>query len=198
MPAPTPASDSGGTPASGSAGGVPAAARVRPGEAIVDLSCPFPQTPRGTAWEAVTDAVMGGLSAARLVRETVAGRPALRLTGTVRLENGGGFVQMALDLAAGGAAVDASACAGIALTVRGNGQTYGLHLRTLGLDRPWQSYRQAFAAGSDWAELLLPFAGFRAHRTDLPFDPSRLRRIGIVAIGRAFAADVALAGLRFA
>ncbi len=172
--------------------------RALPGTVIDDLSRPFPLTPLGTAWEAVTDAVMGGTSSVRLARAVVAGRPALHLTGTVRLDNNGGFVQMALDLAPGGAAVDASACAGIDLLVHGNGERYGLHLRTAGLDRPWQSYRHEFTASPGWRPLRLPFAGFRPHRTTLPFDPGRLRRIGIVAIGRAFLADLALAELRFA
>jgi hypothetical protein len=119
------------------------------------------------------------------------------MTGRVRLENDGGFVQMALDLAPGGGPVDASGFAGIALTVRGNAEAYGVHLRTADLARPWQSYRAAITAGQDWAEHRLRFAAFEPHRTDVPFDPARLRRIGLVAIGRAFEADLAVADLRF-
>ena len=52
----------------------------------------------GTRWQLVTDRVMGGVSDGTLVRETVSGRPALRMRGDVSLENNGGFVQMALDL----------------------------------------------------------------------------------------------------
>ncbi|RPH72296.1 MAG: CIA30 family protein, partial [Hyphomicrobiales bacterium] len=37
---------------------------------------------------------------------------------------------------------------------------------------------------------------FTAHRTEIPLDLRRLRRLGLVAIGRAFAADLALAHLR--
>jgi hypothetical protein len=43
----------------------------------------------------------------------------------------------------------------------------------------------------------LPFDHFVAHRTDLLLDTRRLRRIGIVPIGRAFWADLPLGGLRF-
>ena len=151
----------------------------------------------GTDWELVTDRVMGGVSSGRLAPETIAGRAALRMTGEVRLENNGGFVQMALDLAPGGGPVDASSWAGLALEVRGNGARYGCHLRTADITRPWQSYRAPFEAGPDWQRILLPFTAFEAHRTEAPFDPSRLRRIGLVAIGRAFAADLALARLEF-
>jgi hypothetical protein len=38
---------------------------------------------------------------------------------------------------------------------------------------------------------------FAPHRIDLPLNVRRLRRVGIVAIGRAFAADVAVARLAF-
>lgn len=160
-----------------------------------DLSRPFPQAANGARWEVVTDGVMGGISRGRLVRDVVAGRPALRMTGEVSLANNGGFVQMALDLAPGGGLLDARGWAGIALTVRGNGESYGLHLRTDRLTRPWQSWRQGFVAPPDWAELRLPFAGFTPHRIDAALDLARLRRLGLVAIGRAFAADLAVSGL---
>jgi hypothetical protein len=113
------------------------------------------------------------------------------------LENNGGFVQMALDLAPGGGLLDASGWSGLALTVYGNAETYGCHLRTDAVQRPWQSYRQEFAAEPVWRTLHLHFADFRPHRLDAPFDPARLRRLGLVAIGRAFDADLALADLRF-
>jgi hypothetical protein len=61
--------------------------------------------------------------------------------------------------------------------------------------RPWQSYRQSFTANSDWQTLRLPFARFEPYRIGVPLDVRRLRRIGIVAIGQAFAADLAVARL---
>ena len=155
-----------------------------------------PTTPLGTAWELVTDGVMGGVSSGALRREEVAGRPARRMTGAVRLENDGGFVQMALDLAPGGGAVDASRWAGLELDVFGNGETYGLHLRTTDCLRPWQSYRASFAAPAEWRTVHLPFAEFAPHRIEAPLRLDRVRRLGLVAIGRAFAADLALGGLR--
>src|SRR6476661_7117755 len=45
-----------------------------------------------------------------------------------------------------GGVVDASAWSGIELDVFGNGEEYGVHLRTDALTRPWQSYRQIFTA----------------------------------------------------
>ena len=150
----------------------------------------------GGRWRLVTDQVMGGVSHGTLRPETVAGRPALRMQGDVRLENNGGFVQMALDLAPSGAAVDVDGWTGFEIEAFGNGARYNLHLRTADMTRPWQSYRQAFEAPAAWRTLRLPFAGFGPHRIDAPLDLKRLKRIGFVAIGRAFHADLAVAAVR--
>ena len=171
---------------------------MQPTAAIIDdLGRPAPLATTGSSWRQVTDQVMGGLSRATMVREIVAGRPAIRMRGEVSLDNDGGFVQIALDLSPDGRAVDAGAFGGVELDVFGNGETYGVHLRTDALARPWQSYRQTFTAAAAWRTVRLPFDVFAPHRTEIPFDPRRLRRIGLIAIGRVFFADVALGGLRF-
>ena len=156
-----------------------------------------PATPRGTEWELVSDRVMGGVSTGTLTTAEVAGRRARHMTGDVSLENDGGFLQMALDLSPDGAAVDARAFTGIELSVLGNGHDYNVHLRTDGMERPQQSYRFTFAAGDVWVTHRLPFAELDAHRIDVPFDASGLRRIGLVAIGARMRADLALARLAF-
>lgn len=164
---------------------------------IDDLSRPWPDTPRGTRWQVITDGVMGGLSQARAELAPVAGRAAIHMTGRVSTANNGGFVQIALDLCPGGEPVDASGFAGIAVMARGNGRGYGLHLRTDAVQRPWQSYRLGFDAGPDWQVHRLFFGDVRPHRLTAPFDPARLRRIGLVAIGGDFDADLAVSDLRF-
>lgn len=169
----------------------------KPSPIIDDLSRDAPLTTLGTRWQVVTDQVMGGVSRGTLSRETVAGRPAMRMRGEVSLENNGGFVQMALDLATDSAAIDVSEWLGIELDVFGTGEEYSAHLRTLDLTRPWQSYRQGFFAPPSWQTIQLPFSGFSPHRTDISFDLRRLRRLGLVAIGRAFSADLSIGGIRF-
>jgi len=164
---------------------------------IDDLSREPPMAAIGSTWRLFTDQVMGGVSKATMVRDLVAGRPAIRMRGSVSLENNGGFVQIALDLSPDGGVVDASAWSGIELDVFGNGESYGIHLRTDALARPWQSYRQVFFADAQWRTVRVPFERFVPHRTDAGFDTDRLRRIGLVAIGRAFSCDVALGGLRY-
>ena len=119
------------------------------------------------------------------------------MQGAVSLANSGGFVQIALDLGDAGGPVDATSWAGIQLDVIGNGETYNLHLRTMDLQRPWESYRQSFQAPTNWSRIKLPFSGFTPHRTERALRLSRLRRLGIVAIGREFDADIAISDIRF-
>lgn len=149
----------------------------------------------GSRWRRVTDQVMGGVSEGSVTHGVIDGRPCLRLTGDVRLDNNGGFVQAALDLAPAGNVLDASGFVGVAIVVRGNGECYAVHLRTPDAVRPWQSYRTTFVAGPQWTAVNLPFETFTPYRLSTPLDRARLRRIGLVGIGRAFRADLAVSRL---
>ena len=149
----------------------------------------------GMDWSFVSDRVMGGVSAGHLTRRSIDGRQALHLTGTVSLANNGGFVQMALDLAARGDVLDASRFDGLAIVLRGNGESYNIHLRSPDMTRVWQSWRVSVNAPEQWTETRIAFADFVPYRTDLPVNPARLSRIGLVAIGREMQADLALARL---
>mgnify|MGYP002404009289 CR=1 FL=1 len=146
-------------------------------------------------WRFVTDAVMGGVSRGTIANETLAGRNAIRMRGEVSTENNGGFIQIALDLAPEAGSFDAGGFTGFEIDVFGNRASYGAHLRTIDLSRPQQSYRQSFVAIPTWQTVRLPFAQFSPHRTEIPLDIKRLRRIGLVAIGREFTADLAVARL---
>ena len=173
-------------------GGIARGDTLDPKSAVIDdLSRERPQ------WQLFTDRVMGGVSHGTMSREEVAGRPAIRMRGDVSLENSGGFVQIAIDLSPDGKAVDASIWRGLELDVFGNGEEYSLHLRTEDLTRPWQSYRQSFRADPQWRTVRFHFEDFKAYRTDTALNLRRLRRIGIVAIGRAFSADISVGGLRY-
>lgn len=147
----------------------------------------------GTEWRYFADGVMGGVSRGGHVREALDGRPCIRLRGQVSLDFGGGFIQVALPLATPGGALDASAHEGVRLTVRGNGETYHVHLRTGDSARPQQYYRCAFEATDAWRDVTLPFADFTPERLSVPLDRGRLVRLGVVAARKAFTADVAVA-----
>lgn len=147
-------------------------------------------------WEYVADTVMGGVSRGEARVEPVDGRDATRLTGDVSLDNNGGFVQIAFDLNRG-AVFDASAYTGIIFDVFGNGVRYDLRMRTAALTRPWQSFRTDFVAPPVWTTVRIPFSELEAHRTEAMFDAKDLRRIGILAIGREMAADIAISTIGF-
>ena len=148
-------------------------------------------TGAGSNWRLVTDNVMGGVSAGQLTVEEVGNRPCLRLRGEVSTENKGGFIQAALDLESD-ILRDASTYDGVVIDVYGNGETYNLHLRQDGLWLPWQACRTTFTTSREWQTHYLPFTGFLPHATRARLKPDRLKRIGLVAIGRAFTADVCL------
>jgi hypothetical protein len=147
-------------------------------------------------WRLVTDQVMGGRSSGELAPDQYLGHGCLRMRGRVSTEDNGGFVQLALDLT-NGKQLDVSGYTGLELEVAGNGERYNLHLRTSELWLPWQSYRAEFVAGPEWREIRIPFGKFEAYRTRSGFNPAKLIRIGIVAIGRPFDADLCVGRVFF-
>ena len=162
---------------------------------IDDFSGPDLRSHLGTEWRAVSDRVMGGVSKASIAIGRLDGRNGLRLRGDIRLDNDGGFGQAALDLAPPGKTFDASSYAGIRFLALGNDERYAIHLRTLDCVRPWQSYRAQFTAVPTWQWVALPFDAFVPHRLQAPLDTASMRRLGLVAIGRSFEADVMISEL---
>ena len=154
------------------------------------------QSTLGTQWRLITDGVMGGVSSGTLDLGEREGRSCLRLQGEVSLQNNGGFIQAALELAPSGV-LDASAWAGVELDVYGDGEAYNVHLKTSRMWLPWQHYRASFMAEPGWHRVRVPFAEFEGYRIGAAFDPARLERIGIVAYGRAFKADLCIGRVAF-
>lgn len=150
----------------------------------------------GTRWRVVTDGVMGGVSSANLTSFEREGRRCLRLRGFVNTANNGGFVQAALDLNADGGWRDLSEFDALEFDVFGNGEDYNLHVRTTHLTLPWQSFRASFSAPAAWTRIHIPFHALTPHRTEAAFDPRRVRRLGLLGIGRDFRADLAFSMLR--
>lgn len=150
----------------------------------------------GDEWRLITDEVMGGVSNGRLSADTVEHQSCLRLEGDVKLDNNGGFIQAALDLPTD-LVENIGSYTGLVLSVHGNGERYNVHLRTRDNLLPWQSYRASFTAAPEWQEVSIAFAEFQPYRTDKALDVSRLKRIGVVAIGREFKADLCIGSLGF-
>ncbi|EIC22746.1 CIA30 family protein [Thiorhodovibrio frisius] len=184
-------------PSAGLSGDAPEAGLERPAQGwLIDDFRDAGRSQLGTSWRVVSDQVMGGVSSARMHRIQSGDRDALCLEGEVSLENNGGFAQINLDLAADGP-LDASDYSGIWLVQRGNGADYSLHLKTSATRLPWQSYRAGFTSTSDWTLVRLPFADFAPYRIDRPLDLARLKRLGLVAIGREMTAELCVAELGF-
>ncbi len=150
----------------------------------------------GTKWRLVTDQVMGGVSKGDLTQDSYKGRNCLRMRGDVSTDNNGGFVQIALDLVKD-EPLDASAYAGVEFSVSGNNERYNVHFRTTDLWLPWQSYRFSFIATPEWQTIRIPFASLEAHRTTTKFHKDKLKRIGLVGIGRAFKANLCVGLIKF-
>lgn len=150
----------------------------------------------GTTWRLVTDQVMGGVSKGDLTLDSYKGRNCLRMRGDVSTDNNGGFVQIALDLTKD-KPFDASAYAGVEFSVSGNDEHYNVHFRTTDLWRPWQSYRFSFKATPEWQTIRIPFANLEAYRTTTKFHKDKLKRIGLVGIGRDFKADLCVGSIKF-
>jgi len=151
----------------------------------------------GTRWQDFTDRVMGGLSDMQAgIVETERGS-VLRMSGQVRLENNGGFIQVRLPLAGAGETRDASRFDAVEITTRGVPGAYYLHLRTPESSRPWQYYRAPLPVDEKWTTRIIPFSEFEGKSISGRPDFSRLRSIAIVAYGKAFDAAIEIARLTF-
>ena len=142
-------------------------------------------------WRLVTDNVMGGISQGRLIAASVSDRQCLRMQGDVKLDNNGGFVQMALNLTED-KLDDIASYTGLVLEAYGNDESYNIHLRTSNLWLPWQSYRFSFIAPAQWKTFYIPFTDFTPYRTSKTLKLEKIERIGVVAIGREFTADLCI------
>lgn len=148
-------------------------------------------------WRFVSDQVMGGQSHGQVnfYQPAESSESACHcLSGLVSLENRGGFLQMQLiDLDQ--LAINFADYDGVFIEVKGNQHTYNLHLKTSQLQFPWQSFRMNFQASPRWQRLFLPFQDFVAHRTSTSLNPNKIKRLGILAIGEVFTADICIRAL---
>ncbi len=105
-------------------------------------------------WQSLGDRVMGGQSDGAVVQSD---ERYGYFSGTVRLDNGGGFASAKGDLPE---ALDASGFTGIELLARGDGKTYKIGLRT-STDRRSIVYQHSFTPDTEgWSRIRLPFNDF--------------------------------------
>lgn len=131
-------------------------------------------------WQITNDGVMGGLSKGRV---EITDEETMLFTGTLSLENNGGFSTV------GSGAVDynLSNDLGILLRVRGDGRTYEFRLESDARFRNWPvSFAGEFdTTAGEWQQVKIPFSSFEGsfRGRDLPdkiLDPAIIRRMGIL------------------
>jgi peptide methionine sulfoxide reductase msrA/msrB len=164
---------------------------------IDDFSTGAAKSPLGAKWAFVTDRVMGGVSKGKMTFETHDERPTLHLTGNVSLANKGGFIQARVALHPRGRNFDARGFAGIQLRVKGNGESYAVHLRTKDTRFAWHYYGAAFATNGQWQDIKLPFDQFQPGSVRVPLNTTALRSVGIAATGKEMAADLYVDNIAF-
>ncbi len=138
----------------------------------------FSDRQQSSEWRPIHDGVMGGLSRGRATQL----EEFVRFTGEVSLENNGGFASFRI----GADLPDLSKYDGVRLRVRGDGKVYKFRVRT---EDRWDgaSWTTSFATTTDeWTTVDLPFSelipswrGRLVTRT-APFDPSKVRQLGIM------------------
>jgi NADH dehydrogenase [ubiquinone] 1 alpha subcomplex assembly factor 1 len=132
------------------------------------------------AWQIVNDGVMGGLSKGK-VEFTNAG--VMRFSGTLSLENNGGFSTVR----SAGVDFNLSNDAGLLLLVKGDGRTYEARLDS---DARFRGNLVSFAGKFEttkgkWQQVKIPFSEFKGgfRGVDLPdkvLDPSLIERVWIL------------------
>jgi uncharacterized surface protein with fasciclin (FAS1) repeats len=149
------------------------AAPTAPGAADADFASD------ARAWRVVVDGVMGGLSTGRV---TQAESGALRFSGTLSLENNGGFSQ--IRRAVSGDQFDGAE--GIEITVRGDRRVYSLDIRTSNARLMAGGFQREFLADAgEWQTLRIPFGEFTLYNfgrkvaSPPALDPSLIESIGV-------------------
>lgn len=134
----------------------------------------------GLEWQIVNDGVMGGLSKGRV---EISDEGIMRFSGTLSLENNGGFSMVRSE------AVDfnLSNDLGMLLKVKGDGRTYEFRAES---DATYRGRPVSFAGKfsttkGQWQQVKIPFSKFEGswRGTDLPdaeFNPAVIRQVGIL------------------
>ena len=162
-----------------------------------DLTFPF-TADSGKYWQYVSDRVMGGVSDGKVTLEQDGEMFYARLTGNVSTRNNGGFIQLRSGVSFKNSEKDGKNLQGVRLNVRGNGETYEIHITTN--DRVYRGdyYSATFKADSDWKMIDLPFNKFKRKRSNnSKLDAKNITRFGIVAYGREYVSDVSVSTIEF-
>lgn len=135
------------------------------------------------AWRPIDDGVMGGLSRSEA---TGTGRGTLLFSGTVSLENNGGFASVRSTPRR----FDLAGTRGVAVRVKGDGKAYKLNVKTdEGFDGV--QYQARFEPDrGEWRTVEIPWDAFeprfrgRPVPGAQPLDPARIAQVGLMIADR--------------
>ena len=161
-------------------------------------------------WKYVSDQVMGGVSEGQVLLEQDGDMVFTRLTGNVRTENNGGFIQLRTSTSVSNKPLmfksihnskkDGKKLQGVRLNVRGNGETYHIFIQTSFLHwLPIGFHTATFDTSPNWKMVDLPFNQFkkRSNKNKSNFDAKDIKTFGIVAYGRDFTSDLSVSSIEF-
>ena len=162
-----------------------------------NLSFPF-NADSGKYWQYVSDRVMGGVSDGKVDLEKEGEMYYARLSGNVSTANNGGFIQLRAGVSFTNSEKDGKNLQGVRLNVKGNGETYYIHIRTNENWSPSDYYSATFKADSEWKMIDLPFNKFeRKWSKNSTLDAKNIRSFGIVAYGKDYVSDVSVSTIEF-
>ena len=119
---------------------------------------------------------MGGVSDGKVTLEQDGEMYYARLTGNVSTRNYGGVIQLRTGISFANSEKDGKNLQGVRLNVRGNGETYDIHIITNDMAYYGDFYSATFQADSDWKMIDLPFNKFeRRWSKNTALDPKKIR-----------------------
>ena len=161
-------------------------------------------------WKYFSDQVMGGVSDGQVSLEQDGDMVFTRLTGNVRTDNNGGFIQLRTSTSLSNKPLmfkmlhnskkDGKKLKGVRLKVKGNGEKYHIFLQTTIFYRlPTGYHITTFDTSPDWKMVDLPFNKFKELNSNKNsnFDANNIKTFGIVAYGRDFTSDLSVSSIEF-
>ncbi|MDX1362831.1 MAG: CIA30 family protein [Arenibacter latericius] len=141
----------------------------------------FKNTKDLSNWVVIDDGVMGGLSKGE-IKMNAPGSAVF--TGTVRLENNGGFSSIRYEFKL----KEVSIYAAVKLRVKGDGKSYQFRIKEKSSQR--YSYIHSFTTSGEWETITIPFSefypGFRGNRLDMPnYSGKEMQAISILIGNRS-------------
>ena len=161
-------------------------------------------------WKYFSDQVMGGVSEGQVSLEQDGDMVFTRLTGNVRTDNNGGFIQLRTSTSLSNKPLmfkllhnskkDGKKLQGIRLKVKGNGEKYHIFIQTTIFYRLPTGYQIAtFDTSPNWETVEIPFNKFKKLKDNIDsnINAKDIKTFGIVAYGRDFKSDLSVSSIEF-